>query len=56
MEDVLNQAASAHVVGGSIYDALVGMAAASNSRVLLTRDRRAIRIYDALSIPHQIVA
>lgn len=34
------------IVGGSVYDALVGCAAA-NQRTLLTRARRAERIYRA---------
>lgn len=43
------------IVGGSVYDALVGRAAAVDERVLLTRDRRAERTYRALEVRHDIV-
>lgn len=43
------------VVGGSVYDALVGHAAAANGMVLLTRDRRAERTYRALEVPYRFV-
>jgi hypothetical protein len=35
------------VLGGSVYDALVGQAALVNRRALLTRDRRTERTYRA---------
>lgn len=44
------------IVGGSVYDALVGRAAAVHGRVLLTRDRRAERTYRALEVPYDVVA
>lgn len=43
------------IVGGSVYDALVGRAAAANGRVLLTRDRRAERTYRALDVAHRFI-
>lgn len=43
------------VVGGSVYDALVGQAALVNVRVLLTRDRRAERTYRALEVTYRLV-
>lgn len=43
------------IVGGSVYDALVGQAAATNGRILLTRDRRAERTYRALEVECQFV-
>lgn len=43
------------IVGGSVYDALVGHAAACNNRILLTRDRRAERTYRALDVAYQFV-
>lgn len=43
------------IVGGSVYDALVGRAAAANGRHLLTRDRRAERTYRALDVPHRFI-
>lgn len=43
------------VAGGSVYDALVGQAARVNGRILLTRDRRAERTYQALGVPYRFV-
>lgn len=43
------------VAGGSVYDALVARAAESNTRTLLTRDRRAERTYLALGVPYEFV-
>lgn len=43
------------IVGGSVYDALVGQAAASNGRTLLTRDHRAERTYRALAVEYRFV-
>lgn len=47
--------AARRVVGGAVYDALVGYAALSNSRVLLTRDRRAERTYKVLEVEYQLI-
>jgi predicted nucleic acid-binding protein len=43
------------LVGGSMYDALVGRAAMVNDRVLLTRDRRAERTYRAIGADYEVV-
>ena len=43
------------IVGGSVYDALVGQAALAHGRVLLTRDRRAERTYRALGVAYELV-
>lgn len=43
------------IVGGSVYDALVGMAAEVNGLVLLTRDIRAERTYRALGVTFESV-
>ncbi|WP_343572129.1 hypothetical protein [Mycobacterium sp.] len=47
--------AALDIVGGSTYDALVGQAALTNDRSLLTRDRRAERIYRSLDVDYRIV-
>jgi predicted nucleic acid-binding protein len=47
--------ADLEIVGGSIYDALVGQAAVTNHRSLLTRDRRAERTYRSLSVEYRFV-
>lgn len=44
------------ILGGSVYDALVGQAAVANGRTLLTRDRRAERTYRALDVAYSFVA
>jgi predicted nucleic acid-binding protein len=44
------------IVGGRVYDALVGEAARVRERILLTRDQRAIRTYDLLGIGYEVVA
>ena len=43
------------IVGGSVYDALVGQAAVTNNRTLLTRDRRAERTYRSLEVEYRFV-
>lgn len=43
------------IVGGSVYDALVGQAAVANDRTLLTRDRRAERTYRSLDVEYRFV-
>ncbi|MEB3049895.1 type II toxin-antitoxin system VapC family toxin [Mycolicibacter sp. MYC123] len=53
--DLLARLARLNIVGGSVYDALVGLAASTNQRVLLTRDRRAERTYRALEVRYQFV-
>lgn len=44
------------VAGGSVYDALVGSAAAEAGLLLVTRDRRAIPVYRALQVRIEILA
>lgn len=43
------------VLGGAVFDAVVGRAAAEDDRILLTRDRRAERTYRALGVEHRFV-
>ena len=54
-KDVYARLADDGIVGGSVYDALVGQAARHNDRVLLTRDRRAERTYRALDVAYELV-
>lgn len=44
------------VSGGSIYDALVGAAAAQHGLALATRDRRALETYRALEVQVEMLA
>lgn len=43
------------IVGGAVYDALVGEAARINDCTLLTRDLRARRTYDILGVTYELV-
>lgn len=42
--------------GGAVYDALIGATARHAGAALLTRDRRAVLVYDALGVPYEFVA
>jgi predicted nucleic acid-binding protein len=42
--------ATLQIAGGSVYDALVGAAAAEHGLPLATRDRRAVDAYRALGV------
>ena len=53
--DLWGRLAPLGIVGGSVYDALVGQASAANGRVLLTCDRRAERTYRSLGIGYRFV-
>jgi predicted nucleic acid-binding protein len=43
------------IVGGAVYDALVGEAARVNNCRLLTRDLRAKRTYDLIGVDYELV-
>ena len=53
--DLFEQLAGHNILGGSVYDALVGQAALTNRRILLTRDHRAERTYRSLGVEHRMV-
>ncbi|MBU3706026.1 MAG: type II toxin-antitoxin system VapC family toxin [Mycobacterium sp.] len=53
--DLRDRLAETGIVGGSVYDALVGQAASANGRTLLTRDRRAERTYRSLGVGYRLV-
>jgi predicted nucleic acid-binding protein len=53
--DLRQRLAGFDIVGGSVYDALVGQAAVTNHRTLLTRDRRAERTYRSLDVKYRFV-
>lgn len=52
---LLRRLPSLAIVGGAVYDALVGEAARANGRLLFTRDVRARRTYDALEVVYEFV-
>ena len=53
--DLRERLAGLDIVGGSVYDALVGHAAVTTHRILLTRDRRAERTYRSLDVDYRYV-
>jgi predicted nucleic acid-binding protein len=53
---LLSRLVDAQVSGGAAYDALIGLTAAAHDATLLTRDRRAVRIYAALGVRFELVA
>jgi len=53
---LLDKLVGADVAGGSVYDALVGAAAAEHGLVLATRDRRALETYRALGVEVEVLA
>lgn len=55
MQDLQDRLGALDIVGGSVYDALVGQAASTNGRTLLTRDRRAERTYRSLNVDYRLV-
>ncbi len=55
MRELRGRLAALDIVGGSVYDALVGTAAVNNGCILLTRDKRAERTYRALEVEYRFV-
>ena len=55
IRDLRERLAALDIVGGSVYDALVGQASVTNGRTLLTRDRRAERTYRSLEVQYRFV-
>ena len=43
------------IAGGAIYDALVAWSARRAGATLLTRDHRAVRVYEAVGVPFELV-
>lgn len=54
-EALLGRLAGGEIDGGSVYDALVGAAAAEHDLTLATRDRRALDVYRALSVDVEVL-
>lgn len=52
---VLDRLVDAGVSGGAAYDGLIGITAADHDAVLLSRDRRAARIYAALGVRFELL-
>lgn len=43
------------ISGGSTYDALIGITAREHGAMLLTRDRRAVKVYSALGVRFELL-
>jgi predicted nucleic acid-binding protein len=52
---LLDQAAELGVTGGAVYDALVAATARAAGATLLTRDRRAIAVYERMGVAYELV-
>ena len=52
---LLRRLGTVGIVGGAVYDALVGEAARTNDYRLLTRDLRARRTYDLLGVDYELI-
>jgi predicted nucleic acid-binding protein len=54
-ERLLGLAAGAPIIGGAVYDALVGATANEAGATLLTLDRRATAAYRLLGVDYQVI-
>lgn len=54
-EKLLDRASAEGILGGAIYDALVGATARSAGATLLTLDRRAVITYQLLNVDHRLL-
>jgi predicted nucleic acid-binding protein len=52
----MREASEHGITGGSLYDALVAATTRHAGATLLTRDRRAVRVYEALGARYQLVS
>ncbi len=53
--DVLDFAAAEGISGGAVYDAIVAATAVEAGATLLTRDRRALGVYEQLNVSYQLI-
>lgn len=53
--ELITDVAEAGLAGGAIYDALIAATVRQAGATLLTRDRRARAVYDALRVRHELV-
>ena len=52
---LVETASLASIVGGSIYDALIAATARHAGATLLTRDQRALPVYEQVGVRHELV-
>ena len=53
--DLLDAAVRAGLAGGAIYDALIAATAKYAKATLLTRDKRARAVYDAMKVRYELI-
>lgn len=53
--DILARLASANMGGGSVYDAVVAATALESKVVLVTRDRRALPVYELIGVEFDLI-
>ena len=53
--NLVESAARGGLAGGSIYDAVIAWTAKRAGATLLTRDRRAVRVYEAVGAPFDLI-
>ena len=53
--NLVESAARGGLAGGSIYDAVIAWTAKRAGATLLTRDRRAVRVYEAVVAPFDLI-
>lgn len=53
--DLIDRLAEQNITGGATYDALVGLTAKAAGATLFTRDLRAVRTYERLSVKYELV-
>ena len=53
--DLLFELTRSRIVGGGVYDALIGATAAYHEHELVTLDRRAGRVYEALGVRSRLL-
>lgn len=52
---MLREVQASGIVGGAVYDALIGVTAREAGAMLVSLDRRAARTYDAVDVEHQFL-
>ena len=52
---LIGEVAAAGIAGGGVYDALVAVTAREAGATLVSRDRRAQRVYDAMGVRYEMV-
>ena len=53
--EILDFAAAEGITGGAVYDAIVGATAVGAGATLLTRDRRALGVYERLNVSYRLL-